>query len=616
MVIFINALVILLIVVLSAIWAGRGFFSALLHLGVTIVAGTLAFAFWEPLALLMINSAPANQTVLDIAWGVALVVPFALGVAIIAAIVNATVRGNLRVSAVPNFVGGAICGGALSTLTMGIIAIGVSNMRVAETFGFMPLAYSQDSIVRSGGLWLPADRAAAWFFSFASDRALRSSTSLANAYPDLSTRGHLHRVGPNDDSAVVFRRLAPDAFEFLSRYRVEGQAAEILKGRGVENGFVYNEGAVSPASVKGIDDQPIATGNVAIEGFVIRPTPGAREDKVNAVLHWAGSATLVLEQPSTGAVISRQPVAVISELVTPENQLGPYGLNLFRGLRAMFGSLGAGDPKPAAYEFIVPNDKADPWVPTVLYVRGSRFDLRTKAPQPTKTFASGRARLDALNAGTLVTNNAVGGVLVEAGAQSVDSKPFSEGGLGGPISASINLGQFQVVRGGEGGLQLDERRITGGEARIRRDDLAGRGNTDRNLIVNEFQPPSAGGIEQVMIQVNASQGSKFWLAEPAWAQFIEKGAPQLVGVDGTRYACVGWIFEDSSQVWIRFTPARPVTRASDLGQVNPFRDETRKLRLLFLVNQGAQIDRYAIGDQVVLKFDPPLLFNQSQTRRR
>ncbi len=54
-----NILIILFLVAMIVWWSAQGLFSALLHLIFVILAGTIAFAFWEPVAHMML-SAPGS----------------------------------------------------------------------------------------------------------------------------------------------------------------------------------------------------------------------------------------------------------------------------------------------------------------------------------------------------------------------------------------------------------------------------------------------------------------------------------------------------------------------------------------------------------------------------
>ena len=64
----------IIFILLATYWFGfkEGFFSGLIHLACVIVAGAVAFAFWEPLAVAMLGSSSTREW----AWGVSLLAIF------------------------------------------------------------------------------------------------------------------------------------------------------------------------------------------------------------------------------------------------------------------------------------------------------------------------------------------------------------------------------------------------------------------------------------------------------------------------------------------------------------------------------------------------------------
>ena len=75
-------------IVLATYWFGfkEGFFSAVVHLTCVIVAGALAFAFWEPLAHVMLGTGMREW-----AWGVSLLLIFCLLLFILRLVCNLVV---------------------------------------------------------------------------------------------------------------------------------------------------------------------------------------------------------------------------------------------------------------------------------------------------------------------------------------------------------------------------------------------------------------------------------------------------------------------------------------------------------------------------------------------
>jgi hypothetical protein len=609
-------LVVLLVMIgIVIVWVGRGFFSGLLHLACVVVAGAVAFAFWEPLALLLLEQTRGTQWITDIAWGVALAVPFAAAAALLSATMNSVVRGNLRVHPTADMIGGGLCGLGIAIIAGGILTISISHTRTKADFGLMGVDYapSGGSVIATGGPWIPVDQWTAWFYSHVSLGALSTSRPLAIYHPELAAMGHLQRLSPDEE--IIYRRLPPDAFQFRARYRIEGgSAADLMRGRDRERSMVFNEGSVSTATLVDLRNQPIASGPVAVEGFVVKPTSSALEERGNNVLTWVGAATLVLRYGETSNIITRQPFAVVSQLTRKaDGSAGPYGLNFFNGIKLFFATPPGSDPNPIGFEFLVPNDPM--WKPIALYVRGIRFDLEKLAPTPSRVFRAPTERLAALD--SLMTQTVGGPPLDMTHVRVLDSSAFASAvGGAGPLAANDGLGMLQLTKNDIDRLVLDGNSIIRGTADLRRDQLATRGGTDRSLIVRDFKITDALGSQQVIVQMDVSMDSPFWLAQPAWEPHRMAGAPVLVDTNGGRHPCIGFISEHENRIRIRFTPSDPIRNMIELEQVNPMRDQTRKLRLIFVVPFNTRIDHVALGNVAVYRLQPPILFNQAQGGRR
>src|SRR3954469_17265789 len=83
---------------LGYIWLTRGFFSALIHLICTIIAGAIAFAAWEPLSYWFLESSSNSgimSFVAGVSWGLGLMVPFAVSLIVLRLIVDKLLPGNV-----------------------------------------------------------------------------------------------------------------------------------------------------------------------------------------------------------------------------------------------------------------------------------------------------------------------------------------------------------------------------------------------------------------------------------------------------------------------------------------------------------------------------------------
>ena len=184
----INVVVILFIAIAAYWFSNQGMFAALLHLLVSLVAGALAFAVWEPLATgLLLNQMP------EYAWGVGLLAPFAVLLVLLRLATDKVVPGNVRYENLTSVVGGGIFGAISGTLTIGILIIALP-MAGAPEFGIPDLAsyapYAKGSYgrpERSDSLWIPADKIAASTFGHLSKGLFHpwAGRSLDRYHPDL-----------------------------------------------------------------------------------------------------------------------------------------------------------------------------------------------------------------------------------------------------------------------------------------------------------------------------------------------------------------------------------------------------------------------------------------------
>ena len=80
-------------------WATQGLLSAVLHLVCVIAAGTLAFAFWEPIATAMMSGGTFD----NYAWGVSLIGTFTISLLVLRVISDKIAFGNTQFPDIVNF---------------------------------------------------------------------------------------------------------------------------------------------------------------------------------------------------------------------------------------------------------------------------------------------------------------------------------------------------------------------------------------------------------------------------------------------------------------------------------------------------------------------------------
>jgi len=202
---FLNLFIVLFIIGI-AYWQGlQGFFSAFLHLVLVIVAGTLAFAFWEPVAMGMLSGMMPR-----FAWAVGLFMPFIFFLLVLRVLMDKMVPANVDFSQLTNLLAGGVCGAIAAAITAGVFVISISFLPGAkDNFGYQPYAVSPDTghVVKSdsGGLWIPVDTLAANIFTTLSNGSFAPANgkSLATEQPDFLRRAHYNRLRPDANSSTV-----------------------------------------------------------------------------------------------------------------------------------------------------------------------------------------------------------------------------------------------------------------------------------------------------------------------------------------------------------------------------------------------------------------------------
>ncbi|MEX0655905.1 MAG: CvpA family protein [Phycisphaeraceae bacterium] len=205
-----NLVVIAFVVLMAYYWYTQGLFSAFLHLVAVVVAGALAFAFWEPAAYFLLGT---GRTASHFAWGVSLVGLFFIMLSIIRLSLDRLVPGNVQFPNLLNLVAGAVCGLASGILTAGIMVIGLGFLPMqADLAGYQPYAVGPvGNIERTDDrLWLQVDDMAAGFFTRLSTGTFApfgSETTLASHRPELAAQAAIFRLSYDQNASLV---AAPD----------------------------------------------------------------------------------------------------------------------------------------------------------------------------------------------------------------------------------------------------------------------------------------------------------------------------------------------------------------------------------------------------------------------
>ena len=193
-----NIILIVFVLGMAMMWSTYGLFSALLHLGLVIVAGSLAFAVWEPLAYGVVFSILPSS-----AWGVSLLGSFIVLLIVLRIVTDKLVRGTLKLHRLADQIGGGVVGAVSGVLTAGVTMLGLGFMPLPpELAGIQPYEVQSNGVVapREGGaLWIPADTLAADLFTRLSGGAFSTHTPLASYVPEVAKAATLFRLGRTYD---------------------------------------------------------------------------------------------------------------------------------------------------------------------------------------------------------------------------------------------------------------------------------------------------------------------------------------------------------------------------------------------------------------------------------
>lgn len=582
---FMNLLSIAIVLGLGYLWVTRGFFSALLHLGCVLAAGGIAFGLWEPVSLLLLEKSPQTGLfffVGDAAWGLGLALPFVVALALLRVVTDKLAPGNIIVSDTYDSVGGGICGAGIGVITAGMFVLSTGFLRVPASFmGYQPVQMvNQGNFEFKGGLWLPVDRLTSGLYNHLSSNTLYTSTPLVHYYPDLASAAGTQRMSEGNGSNK--NTIRPDAFTVAMRFTV-GKGGN-LPASDVFSDFL-NPGA---QQVTMLDGSPLPAGSY-IEGYLVNFLAGAKE-KFGQVVVGKGQLRLVAHN-AAGEAVTLYPIAVTSQARTGSNQFGRFR---FEG-EFYVASVGGATEAPMAFEFAVPAG----YEATALYVRNIRHEVEGTTPD--REFADASARDIAIQTGELLVGDATANLNL-AHAQTLNVGSRSEG-----IETGNRIANRVVLqKGNTPGLDInDANEIVNGEARFNPGDVAGRG-LDRNLRIDKFFVTKDTNIVQIQVTGDPALFPTSYFSTNAAPDLRTDVPPRLIDAAGQAYNAIGFVYTDATKVQLRYTPGRPMMGLDEADSLVRSRDD-QTMSLIFRPSVGVELRHFAIGDTVLVTFDPPLV---------
>lgn len=580
---FMNLVAIGIVALLAYIWLTRGFFSALLNLMCVIAAGAIAFGVWEPVSLFFLAKAGTSglgATLGDAAWALGLGLPFLVSLALLRAVTDALLPSNAQCGTVGDYVGGGLCGLLAGIIVAGVSVMSLSFLRVEPDFmGYKGMDYGVNgSIKKNQSLWVPVDKLTAEFYAFTSKRSFSTSEPLARWYPAVHEAGHEMRLNFGDGKARNTTRA--DDFRVVGRYAVGGDAGANPSALVAD---VWDNG---PQNVTDRDDKPIS-GPARLEGFVIDFSSAAKE-KTGQVVIGAAQVRLVCENESNESYLAH-PIAVVTQAESSKTNFARFRYN---ARDVHMASVGAASKTVMAFEFLVPKD----FRPLAIFVKNIRADVTGMKPA---AYATTMERDAGIISGSLVQME------VDAPEQAT-SATTNSGNSGNRdknegVEVSNAIG-YIIQDGNEGKLEIEGGRIKEGTERFDPTVIKGNRQIEQNLRIDRFF--STDDVVLVKIEVSRDKPAS-WLGGAA--RTVEMVLPpQIMDTGGQVYDAVGYIYEDSAILEIRFTPGQPLRGLSELPYSITSSRNDQKLKLIFRISRGVTIQDFRIGPKVLQVFDPKI----------
>jgi hypothetical protein len=538
-----SVVVILFVALLAFWWAQQGMFGALLHLALTIVAGVIAFALWEPLAYgFFLEWFP------EAAWAAALMLPFGLSLWLLRIAFDKLVIGNVYFNPNLDRLLGGLLGALSGILTTGLCVIGLQMSGMPSLLGHRICALdAAGAVVRQSPLILPVDSLAADFFSALAAgpfAPILADSSLASIHPDLAAQASLHHQSVDTGSR---RAIRPSVVSVMSD--------SVLKLAEIPPKLAE--------SVKPAKSAPhLAVVGVRVVTKNSQGTGAADDDGIYRAAR--NQVALAYARKGASATELAYPLGYI--------QNGQFATLLGKGDFAY----SAGGAAEALHHFLfpVPSDAEFRFI----RVKGVRLDLKTPSG-------------DAANLAKLLTYDASAAADVGASSSSSNVDYLRVSDLL-PHPANSNL--LSGVK-----LSDDKKAVASGKASVESDPTL-LGN--RLAVMRVFAPASA---RIVQLDLGDADQPESLLSRIRAAAKPDSKAPALFDAGGAAYHAVGFSFVGKSVYRFNVDQSRSIQALADLGlqELRP----GEKLVLYYQVAPNTTLTALDLGDgskqpvQVVVK---------------
>lgn len=616
-----NIIAILVVLGVTYLWLIRGFFSAFIHLLCTIVAGAVAFAVWEPLAYWILSSSDPHGIFAGSAWGIALGVPFAITLIVLRIAIDLAIPANAVIASVPNYIGGGACGLISGIIASGLVVISTGFMRVGvDVFGYQPISYgSNGSIKRDSGLWVPTDVIVTKLYGQMSKSVFGVDKPLAIYYHDLPDAPHVLRMSFGDGANRI--TVKPEDFSVMARYSLGDDKSKFDDL--LVDAPLRKLPSIPAQKVTDIEGDPYPPGS-HVEGFVVKFNAGAREKTEGKISVGAGQVKLLVgrrDPLNANNWLDLKTVYPIAAIGQAQGSTPTLARFRFDARDVYLASVGGASEAGFAFEFIVPPSTE----PIALTVKGIRQQIADdpKLGKPVTAFKSAADRDVIINGGRIppewgfgmsgggTTTSGGGG---EAGGSSgldeTGKITVGNGQAPNPNQPAQDIGirvmdrlpnNYTLQKSQTGDLQIDDKNIIIDGKCTLTPEMAKRQGIERSIRIEAFSTTPDTNI--VQLEVSGRRASSLLGQSARAAELVVP--PLLRDNNGQIYEPIGYVYEDSTKVEIRYTPGAPVRALSELPSLSTSRPD-QQLILIFRVSKGVSVSKFTLGSKVITEYNPPI----------
>lgn len=585
-----NVAVLIGVLAVAVVWAlrgnGRGLLSSFLAALATVLAGAVAFALWEPLVYGLDGSGLLLDLQPDLAFTLGLLIPFILAAGVLRLAVELAVPKNMDFGDVGNFVGGAGFGLVNGVVTLGIIVVALSFLRVGPTLGgFSPVDDKAGNLVVENNLWIPVDDLTVGLYEHLSTAAFASPDPLAERLPAVHDQAAMARRSfeHRDQGESSFARavIGPDQFTIVGEYRVAGPTNEL---------FAY-PGQDRTQNVLDVTGEPW-TGRVEIAGYLVEFDAGAFEKSGQFIIGPGQARLIYRDGPRVGV---SHPFAIVGESEAGSVARFPLDTD-----DVFVPSVGGASAVTLGLEFPVPAGAA----PVDLIIKNVRRGV-DEPDTPRVAYADSAQRDAAVSTGSLFSDLgvAMGGLVLtdldRSGAATITSgrRGFDEISVGDRLPERYVLNKTT----GTGGLETDGPVFINGRGQFSVEQFQARG-LDENLRGERL----ASKRDTSVVQIQLATGGTFTALGRAAARVDADVAPLLVDSENRAYRAIGWLYSDGSTVDLRYTPGDTIDSIEELPERLSTTKRGQTAYLFFQVTSGAEVSGFVFGNQLVAEFSPPV----------